>query len=143
MITLDDERDLYFILSRANRVASGCLEFAGSIRSDGYGCLPRFGTRYEFYTRYAHRMVLSLMLGRKLNSREECALHTCDNRKCVNPEHLFLGTYSDNALDREAKGRGKSLGNTGKVHSVETKAQMSASAKARPQRNRKSNGTYE
>lgn len=32
--------------------------------------------------------------------------HTCDTPACVNPSHLFLGTYADNAQDRERKGRG-------------------------------------
>jgi hypothetical protein len=34
-----------------------------------------------------------------------CVLHRCDNRKCVRPDHLFLGTHQDNMADREAKQR--------------------------------------
>lgn len=34
-----------------------------------------------------------------------CVLHRCDNRACVRPDHLFLGTRSDNAIDCHSKGR--------------------------------------
>jgi len=45
-------------------------------------------------------------------------LHKCDNRKCVNPQHLFLGTYKDNAVDRQRKGRGVIPDNRGENHGM-------------------------
>lgn len=51
----------------------------------------------------SHRMAYELFYGKSPD--DLCVLHTCDNRECNNPHHLFLGTILDNIRDREKKGR--------------------------------------
>lgn len=49
---------------------------------------------------------MEMATGRRLRSDELC-LHHCDNRSCVNQEHLFVGTHQDNAIDKARKWRGR------------------------------------
>lgn len=59
------------------------------------------------YTWYAHRAAYELYVGPITEGLD--ALHTCDNKLCVNPNHLFLGTDSDNQQDFWRKGRTRKL----------------------------------
>lgn len=83
---------------------SGCWEWTAYLDSKGYGAF-----RYEGKTRRAHRVSWMIYKGdipKGNGYHGTCVLHKCDNRRCVNPEHLFLGSNQDNMLDMVSKGRG-------------------------------------
>ena len=79
-------------------IKNGCWEWQGRISKIGYGQIK---VRKKPYS--SHRLSYELFKG---NIPEKiCVLHKCDNRKCINPDHLFLGTYADNAQDMCKKNR--------------------------------------
>lgn len=77
---------------------SGCWEWNGALRADGYGILKVDGVCDG-----AHRYSYKLHKGDINDGMVIC--HTCDNRKCINPDHLFMATQQDNLLDAMEKGR--------------------------------------
>lgn len=66
----------------------------------GYGKIGAAGSKGNIL---AHRCAWQLTYGDIPDGL--CVLHKCDNPPCVNPEHLFLGTMTDNMADKTAKGR--------------------------------------
>jgi len=78
-----------------------CWEWQMGTNDTGYGI---YGTGEKRVNR-VHRLMWELVTGQALPSWRVCVCHRCDNRKCCNPAHLFIGERLENNEDMRRKGR--------------------------------------
>ena len=92
-------------MAKVAKSETGCWLWTGFVGTSGYGAV-----RVNGKTERAHRIAYQLFVGQiteiaGADIRGTCVIHKCDNRVCVNPEHLLLGTHQDNMTDKASKGR--------------------------------------
>lgn len=106
------------IIIAVKKNENGCWEWQKSCNARGYGQMNIQGKNKEMH-RISYR-VFNGPIPKGMN-----VLHKCDNRKCVNPDHLFLGTQKENIQDCINKGRFKIGGNQWKKRKIGSMAPSS------------------
>lgn len=107
----DDVERFWRLVDRSN--SDGCWPWLGTRGSKGYGFFTVNGSPTG-----AHRWILGALRGDALTAHE-VARHTCDNPPCCRPDHLLVGTHSDNMLDSVARGRHRQTRKTHCAHGHE------------------------
>lgn len=95
---------------------NGCWEWISSLNGNGYGAFFTHLQPEGRKNHRAHRFSWELKNGEI--PKGLWVLHKCDNRLCVNPDHLFLGDRIDNMRDCATKGRVCTIGKSNLTHCI-------------------------
>lgn len=95
------ERTQFYLCTRSKQKPSGCVEWVGGISPSGYG---RISYVYSDVYKVSRAHMLSWVFYNGDYDRNLHICHKCNNRKCVNLDHLYLGTQKDNMDDMKRSG---------------------------------------
>lgn len=97
---INSEADFWRLIDKDG--INGCWNWLGRVNNKGYG---QYGLNGKSH--FSHRLSYNLINGEVPKNMYLC--HKCDNPKCCNPEHLFVGTPQDNMIDKIIKRRQPNL----------------------------------
>lgn len=86
------------LIARTKINENGCMEWQNGLTTKGYACVC-----YQAKTQTAHRLIWKMINGEIPLDKQ--INHKCDNRKCINIDHLYLGTQKENIKDQLDRNR--------------------------------------